>query len=155
MYTGNLCMHNIICRHSLWKSHACIKVIPDPPANTTLLLSFSGKELIYTWDPPKKLVASGIKGYNLTFYGDCGTCTPMGLVNNTTFASLCAGWKARGQICHFEIRTVTEDCGLESEPANITSILNGRWKFILNFICIILSYRVCVHMQCLQLLKCF
>ena len=86
----------------------------------------SGQECRYDWEPPEENITGGIEGYNLTAYGNCGICRPLGMVNKTTLFSLCTEWIAMGQTCHFEIRTVTADCGFLSDPANVTSILDGK-----------------------------
>ncbi len=88
------------------------------------------------WTPPTNPVIGGIRGYLLYFSPGCGTCPPSELVSNTTFTALCIGCPANGQTCVFEVRTVTEDCGLESTPLRKISIIDG--EFILcTCVCII------------------
>ncbi len=53
-------------------------------------------------------------------------CSPIGMVNGSTFTASCSGWIPNGQTCYFEVRTVTEDCEFLSTPANVTSILDGQ-----------------------------
>ena len=100
-------------------------VMPDPPENLRHIFS-SGTDLRYEWKPPMTPVIGGIKGYNITFYGDCGTCAPLGMVDNETFVSTCISWTDVGLSCQFKVRTVTDDCDFESEPATLTTLLAGR-----------------------------
>lgn len=88
-------------------------VIPDPPTSVNLTF-LSETELRSEWAPPQEPVTGGIKGYNLTANGNCGTCNPIGIVDNTTLLSMCIG---AGKSCQFAVRTVTADCGFISEPA--------------------------------------
>ena len=94
-------------------------VIPDPPTNVNFTFP-SEVEFQCEWAPPQEPVIGGIKGYNLTANGNCGACDPIGMVDNATFYSSCAGViSTANQSCQFEIKTVTADCGLMSEPAEL------------------------------------
>ena len=112
--------------------YTCIhvtKVIPDPPEHANLTFP-SISVCQYDWVPPVDNVTGGIRGYNLSYYGDCGKCSPLGLVNSTTLRAMCSGWTVNGQTCDFEIQTVTADCGFYSEPAHLTSILDSKFAII-------------------------
>ena len=89
---------------------------PDPPMSVNLRFT-SGTEFQCEWAPPQEPVIGGIKGYNLTANGNCGTCDPIGMVDGTTFYSSCTGWTLTSQTCQFEIRTVSAECGFMSEAA--------------------------------------
>ena len=100
-------------------------VRPDPPAQANL--TFLTKKIIrFNWTLPANPVIGGIRGYLLNFSPGCGTCSGSNLVSNTTFTALCIEWLANGQTCVFEIKTVTEDCGLESPPLRNISIIDGE-----------------------------
>lgn len=103
----------------------CMTVIPDPPVLT--LAFFSERNVFeYNWIPPKN-VTGDIQGYNLTYSGDCGRCFPLELVSKDTTTATCTEYIALGQTCRFEVRTVTADCGFESEPANVIFILDSKF----------------------------
>ena len=103
-------------------------VIPDRPTKVNLTFS-SRKELRCEWAPPQEPVVGGIKGYNLTANGNCGTCNPIGMVDKTTFVSMCTGWTYTGETCQIEVRTVTVDCGFMSEPTKLAEIDFFQSKF--------------------------
>ncbi len=101
-------------------------VEPDPPehANLTFPLNTVCR---YDWVPPNGNVIGNIGGYNLSYEGDCGICSPIGMVNSSTFTAECRGWIANGQTCYFEVTTFTEDCGFYSTTStNVTSILDSQ-----------------------------
>ena len=104
-------------------------VFPDPPISRSLTF-LSKTEFLYKWDPPQQSVTDGIKGYNIT--SNCGNCTPTGIVtvDNTTYSAMCSGLLSTGQSCQFKISTVTTDCGLNSEPADLHTGLNGNYIII-------------------------
>ena len=83
-------------------------VEPDPPEHVDFTFP-SNTVCQYDWVPPNGNVIGRIKGYNLSYEGDCGICLPIGMVNSSTFTAQCSGWIANGQTCYFEVRTVTEE----------------------------------------------
>ena len=103
--------------HRLFTHIACTKVIPGPPTTptSTILRKSWFSQHIYEWGPPEGTVIGGIEGYYLHSTDSCGVCDA-GLVSNDTFNATCTEWLALGQICCFEVRTVTADCSLMSEP---------------------------------------
>ena len=53
----------------------------------------------------------------------CG-CVSMNVSSDTT-SVMCSGWTAAGQTCSFEVRTLSQDCGLSSDSINNTVLLSG------------------------------
>ncbi len=62
---------------------------------------------------------------------DCG-CVSDNVTTDTTSES-CSGWTANGQTCSFQVVTISQDCGLTSDPMNITLLLNRKY-----WLCVIL-----------------
>ena len=114
-------MNNIIWCHN----HIYIAV---PESQIYLNMSFPEKTTtLYEWTISDDPIVGGLLGFRLNNSGDCGICIPeAGFVRNSTFSATCTGWVANNQICYFEVRAVTADCGFESEPAIITSILTSK-----------------------------
>ena len=54
----------------------------------------------------------------------CG-CVSMNVSADTTSVT-CSGWTAAGQTCSFEVRTISQDCGLASDPISNTISLSGK-----------------------------
>ncbi|XP_064385616.1 uncharacterized protein LOC135334390 isoform X2 [Halichondria panicea] len=100
-----------------------VGVRPYPPAKANLTFPMN-RNLRLDWTPPANPVIVELRGYLLYFSPGCGTCSHSELVSNTTFTALCNEWQANEQTCVFEVRTVTEDCGLESLPLRKISIFD-------------------------------
>ena len=118
----------------------CPKVIPDPPMFTSLRPTFSlGFDNVrthqYNWSPPVSPIIGGIRGYNLSSTDSCGNCT-RGLVSNDTFNAICTDWTPVGQICGFEVKTVTMDCGFVSEPIIAHIVFDSKCIIVYTYIII-------------------
>ncbi|XP_064385609.1 uncharacterized protein LOC135334385 isoform X2 [Halichondria panicea] len=119
-----LCQQNLTGAEPYQQFFIRVGVRPYPPAKANLTFPMI-RNLRLDWTPPANPVIGGIRGYLLYFSPDCGTCSHSELVSNTTFTALCNEWQANGQTCVFEVRTVTEDCGLESPLLRKISIFDG------------------------------
>ena len=53
----------------------------------------------------------------------CG-CVSVNVSGDTTSVT-CSGWTAAGQTCSFEVRTLSQDCGLASNPVSSAIRLLG------------------------------
>ena len=56
---------------------------------------------------------------------ECG-CVSMNVSNDTTSVT-CSGWTAAGQTCSFEVRTLSHNCGLASNPVSSALRLSGLY----------------------------
>ena len=56
-------------------------------------------------------------GYVFSVTGEGCGCVSMNVSGNTTSVT-CSGWRAAGQTCSFEVRTLSQDCGFVSSPMN-------------------------------------
>ena len=94
-------------------------VRPSPPEgiNITSLLDSSGEtRLIVGWSPPAQSVEGGVGGYVLNVSGDGGECGCVSMnVSADTTNVTCSGINGTGQICSFEVRAISIDCGLTSD----------------------------------------
>ncbi len=80
--------------------------------------------LTVSWTTPSD--TSNVGGYIFNVTGeDCG-CASINTSADTTSVS-CSGWTARGQICSFEVKTVSKDCGFTSDFAQL--VVTPRGKF--------------------------
>ena len=55
--------------------------------------------------------------------GGCG-CKSINVSSNVT-SVVCSGWTATGQICSFEVRTISRDCRFISSSATSAITLSG------------------------------
>ena len=95
---------------------------PQPVGLTITLLSESF--LTVSWSPPSGPVEGGVGGYVFGVTGeDCG-CVSMNVSSDTTSVT-CCGWTAAGQTCSFEVKTLSNDCGLASNPVSSAIRLAG------------------------------
>ena len=96
---------------------------PPPPVGLTVTL-LSESSLTVSWSPPSGPVEGGVGGYVFSVTGeDCG-CVSMNVSGETTRAT-CSGWTAAGQTCSFEVKTLSDDCGLLSNPVSSATMLTG------------------------------
>ena len=86
-------------------------------------------------------------GYLFGVTGDGCGCVSMNVSGNSTSVT-CSGWTTAGQTCFFEVRTLSQDCGLASNPVSSAIRLSGLY-----ILCsIILSNNM--HDMMLIFLKC-
>ena len=64
-------------------------------------------------------------GYVFGVTGEGCGCVSMNVSGDTTSVT-CSGWTASGQNCSFEVRTLSQDCGLTSDPVNEQLLLIGE-----------------------------
>ena len=75
-----------------------------------------------SWIPPSDM--SNIQGYIFSVTGEGCGCLSMNVSGDTTSVT-CSGWTAAGQICSFEVRTLSQDCGFTSDPVTRIIVLSG------------------------------
>ena len=84
----------------------------------------SGSSSTVNWSPPSGPVEGGVGGYVFIVTGEGCGCVSMNISNDTTSVT-CSGWTAAGQICFFEVKTLSQDCGLTSIPVSSAIRLSG------------------------------
>ncbi len=101
-------------------------VTPNPPSDVRVTTQ-QDKSCQFDWSPPNESIG-GIGGYTINYGERCGHCTPAaGFVNQTELnqteliADCIECFGENGNICHFEVSTVSEDCWFDSPPAEATS----------------------------------
>ena len=76
---------------------------------------FSESSLTISWSRPSGPVEGGVGGYVLCVTGEGCGCVSMNISGDTTSVT-CSGWTADGQTCSFEVKTLSLDCGFNSDP---------------------------------------
>ena len=102
---------------------------PPPPVGLTVTV-LSESSLTVSWSPPSGPVEGGVGGYVFGVTDeDCG-CVSMNVSGETTRMK-CSGWTAAGQNCSFEVKTLSDDCGLASNPVSSAIRLTGMYNAVL------------------------
>ena len=96
---------------------------PPPPFGLTVTL-LSESSLTVSWSPPSGAVEGGVGGYVFGVTGEGCGCVSMNISSDTTSVT-CSGWTAAGQSCSFEVKTLSNDCGLASNPVSSAIRLTG------------------------------
>ena len=100
-----------------------IAAFPPPPGPLTVTYS-SEPSFNVSWSPPSGLVEGGVGGYVFGVTGEGCGCVSMNVSGGTTSVR-CSGWTAAGQTCSFEVRTLSQDCGLSSNSSTTAVTLTG------------------------------
>ena len=102
---------------------------PPPPVGLTVTVLHESS-LTVSWSPPSGPVEGGVGGYVFGVTGeDCG-CVSLNVSSDTTSMN-CSGWTAAGQTCSFEVKTLSDDCGLASNPVSSAIRLTGMYNAVL------------------------
>ena len=98
---------------------------PPPPVGLTVTVLHESS-LTVSWSPPSGPVEGGVGGYVFVVTGeDCG-CVNINVSSDTTSMN-CSGWTTAGQTCSFEVKTLSDDCGLASSPVSSAIRLTGMY----------------------------
>ena len=104
---------------------------PPPPVGLRVTL-LSESSLTVSWSPPSGPVEGGVGGYVFGVTGeDCG-CVSMNVSSDTTSVT-CSGWIAADHTCSFEVKTLSDDCGLVSNPVSSAIRLLGMYHAIFTY----------------------
>ena len=71
-------------------------------------------------------------GYVFGVTGEGCGCVSMNVSSDTTSVT-CSGWTAAGQTCSFEVKTLSDDCGLASNPVSSTIRLAGMCHVVFTY----------------------
>ena len=99
-------------------------VLPPPPGPLTVTFS-PESSLTISWSPPSGPVEGGVGGYVFGVTGEGCGCVSLYIGGDTTNVT-CSGWTADGQTCSFEVRTLSLDSWLTSEPVTKSVLLSSK-----------------------------
>ena len=108
--------------------YSSVVALPLPPGLPAITLS-SESSLTVSWSPPSGPVEGGVGGYVFGVTGERCGCVSMNVSGDTTSVT-CSGWTAAGQICSFEVKTLTQDCGFTSDHVTESIALKRKLYII-------------------------
>ena len=104
---------------------------PPPPVGLTVTL-LSESSFIVSWSPPSGPVEGGVGRYVFSVTGEGCGCVSMNVSSDTTSVT-CSEWTAAGQTCSFEVKTLSDDCGLASNPVSHAIRLTGMYHAVFTY----------------------